>query len=77
MFVPYSLRDFLYEMQNKSKKYTRESVLSDHYTSRRMYSGGLEGFQAIIHPEECIGRIYSARDVQAFHMMLIVRCREP
>jgi len=27
MFVPYRLRDFWYEAQNKSKKYAKESAL--------------------------------------------------
>jgi hypothetical protein len=67
MFVPYRLRDFWYEAQNKSKKYAKKSALPG-------WCDDLEGFQAAIHPREYIGGIYLARVIQAFNTIVTVQC---
>jgi len=39
--------------------------------------GGLEGFQTVVCLRGHVGKIYSTRDIQTFHVTITLQCEEP
>ena len=60
----------VFDTRHRKKQKTKKKA------SKLKGCGGLKGFQASIRLKGCMSRLYLACNIQAFHAMVTIRCRE-